>query len=116
MPTDGIQIALGLRVVEGSAEGLSSKWTHGTGQLRPGGITFRGTVGGLRFLRRAPIELPIVSINRSHQRTPTGGEIISVNADSRVVRLATEGGILECAVRSSDVPTFLDEIGRSAST
>src|SRR5690242_16865292 len=59
-----------LRVVRGSVPGLRSSWLHGVGTLSPGNLEFTSCVGGVRFLRRRPVTVPVTGVDLTSHRTP----------------------------------------------
>lgn len=63
------KIECGLRVVEGEQAGLTSRWTHGLATLEPGAIVLTPYLGGVRFMRRAAIRVPVGQIDRGEQRS-----------------------------------------------
>jgi hypothetical protein len=104
------EVECGLRTVEGNQEGLSSKWSHGVAAIEPNRLNFRGTVGGVRFLRRTPVQLDVTGVDRSEQRTPAGKEILALNPGARVFTLTTSTATLECAVANTDVRWLLESL------
>jgi hypothetical protein len=97
-------------VVDGQQVGLSGRWRHGVAALEPGKITFVGTVGGLRFLKRGPVQIVVEGVDRSAQRQPTGLEIVAVSAVAWVVRVATPTATLEWALLPDQLVWAIDEV------
>ncbi len=92
------QVECGLRVVVGEQQGLGPRWRHGLGTLTPGVLTFRSTVGGMRFLRRAPITVEVLQIDGSRPRTTRWREALHVSPGTEVVEIVTPSAQLEWAV------------------
>lgn len=78
--------------------------------LEPGKITFVGTVGGVRFLKRGPAQIVVEGVDRSAQRQPTGLETVAVSAVTRVVRVATPTATLEWALLADQIAWAIDEV------
>ena len=91
------QLECGLRVVAGRHPGLGPRWRHGVGTLDPGLLTFRGAVGGVRLLRRAPVPVEVVRIDASRPRTSGVREAWSLLPGSEVVEVVTPTARLEWA-------------------
>jgi hypothetical protein len=92
------QLECGLRVIVGKQQGLRPRWRHGVGTLAPGLLTFRSTVGGMRFLRRTPITVEVLRIDGSRPRTTRWREALHVSPGTQVVEVFTSSAQLEWAV------------------
>jgi hypothetical protein len=68
------------------------------GTLAAGRLEFRGTVGGLRFLRRAPVTIDVLELDREAHRTTGLREAWSVRPGIEVVALITPTARLEWAI------------------
>lgn len=69
-----------------------------------------GTFGGVRFLKRRPVRLPVESIDRCTQRQPTGREIIVASPAARVIHVKTPSAILEWAIPADQVLWAIDKV------
>jgi hypothetical protein len=79
-------------------------------------LEFRGTVGGVRFLRRAPITIDVIQIDRDAHRTTGLWEAWSVRPGIEVVQLITPTARLEWAVPGQQIDWAIEELlppGRS---
>jgi hypothetical protein len=94
------QVECGLRVVVGEQPGLAPRWRHGVGTLAPGLLTFRSTLGGMRFLRRTSITVEVLQIDGSRPRMTWWREALHVSPGTEVVELVTPSARLEWAVPS----------------
>jgi hypothetical protein len=92
------QAELGLRVVAGSAPGLRPTWRYGLATLSVGRLELRGYVGGVRFLRRAPVVIEVTAIHPATRREPTKGELLRLSRDCDLVQITTSTGTVELAV------------------
>lgn len=101
---------VGLRVVEGHQPGLGPHWRHGVGTLAAGRLDFRGTIGGVRFLRRAPITIEVTQIDREAHRTTGLREAWSVRPGIEVVQLVTPTARLDWAVPGSQLDWATEEL------
>jgi uncharacterized MnhB-related membrane protein len=101
---------VGLRVVDGHQPGLGPRWRHGVGTLVPGRLDFRGTVGGVRFLRRAPITIDVKQIDRDIPRTTGLREALSVMPGTEVVQLITPTARLEWAVPGPQIDWAIEKL------
>jgi hypothetical protein len=101
---------VGLRVVDGHQPGLGPRWRHGVGTLAAGRLEFRGTVGGVRFLRRAPITIDVMQIDRDAPRTTGLREAWSVRPGIEVVQLVTPTARLEWAVPGPQIDWAIEEL------
>jgi hypothetical protein len=97
------QLECGFRVVDGQQFGLSEHWRHGAARFEQDGITFVGTVGGVRFLKRKPVRIVIEHVDRSTQRQPTGMEILAANPAAHVIRIKTATATLEWAMLADQI-------------
>jgi hypothetical protein len=91
----GKQVECGLRVVEGTQPGLGTRFRHGLATLEPGGIGFVAFVGGVRLLRRQPVQVAVMGVDRSHQRSIRGMEGLSARPGLRVIKVLTRVATLE---------------------
>jgi len=89
---------IALRVSVGQQPGLTGRWRRGLATLSPEHIDFAPIVGGLRILRRAPVQIPVVSIDEKEPRKPGGKEVFRIGRECRIVILVTPTGALELAV------------------
>ena len=105
---------VGLRVVDGHQPGLGPRWRHGVATLAPGRMKFRGTIGGVRFLRRAPITIDVLKINRDAPRTTGLREAWSVMPGTEVVQLVTPTAHLEWGVLAAQIDWAIEELWPSA--
>jgi hypothetical protein len=101
---------VGLRVVDGNQPGLGRRWRHGVGTLAAGRVEFRGTVGGVRFLRRAPITIEVMQIDRDAPRTTGLREAWSVRPGIEVVQLITPTARLEWAVPGPQIDWAIEKL------
>ena len=92
------RVECGLRIVAGEQPGLAPRWRHGVGTLAPGLLTFRSTVGGMRFLRRTPLTVEVLHIDGSRPRTTRWREALHVSPGTEVIELVTPSARLEWAV------------------
>jgi hypothetical protein len=104
------QLECGVRVVDGQQDGLGERWQHGVATLMPKEITFVGTFGGVRFLKRRPVRLPVGSVDRSTERQPTGREILVASPAARVIRIKTPSAILEWAIPADQVLWAIEKV------
>lgn len=88
----------GLPVIAGEQQGLAPRWRHGVGTLAPGQLTFRSTVGGMRFLRRTLITVEVLQIDGSGPRMTLWREALHVSPGTEVVELVIAAAQLEWAV------------------
>ena len=91
------QLECGLRVVAGRHPGLGPRWRHGVGTPAPGVLTFRGTIGGVRLLRRAPVPVQVTHIDATRPRTSGVREAWSLLPGSEVIEIVTPTARLEWA-------------------
>lgn len=96
--------------MDGHQPGLALRWRHGVGTLAAGRLEFRGTVGGVRFLRRAPITIDVMQIDRDAPRTTGLREAWSVRPGIEVVQLITPTARLECAVPGRQIGWAMEEL------
>lgn len=89
---------LALRVVADAVPGLDPRWRPGIAALAAGGLEFRGYVGGVRFLRRAPVTVEITAVDPATRRDPVGAEILRLYVQCDIVRATTPTGTVEIAV------------------
>jgi hypothetical protein len=101
---------VGLRVVDGHQPGLGPRWRHGVGTLAAGRLGFRGTVGGVRFLRRAPITIDFLQIDRDAHRTTGLREAWSVRPGIEVVQLITATARLDLALPGAQIDWAIEEL------
>lgn len=101
---------VGLRVIDGHQAGLGPRWRHGLGTLAPGRLDFRGTVGGVRFLRRAPISVEVLHVDRDTARTTGLRESWSVWPGTEILQLVTPTARLEWAVQSGQVDWAVEAV------
>lgn len=101
---------VGLRVVDGHQPGLGPRWRHGVGTLAPGRLDFRGTVGGVRFLRRAPITIEVLQIDRDVARTTGLREAWSVWPGTEVVHLVTSTARLDWGVQAEQIDWAIEAL------
>ena len=87
-----------LRVVDGAQDGLKTSWRHGLAGLWSGGLDFASAVGGFRPWRRASVTIIVREIVASAPRTPTGKDLVSLDAQCRIVQVRTTTAWLELAV------------------
>ena len=92
------QTEVALRVLDGHQSGLGPRWRHGVATLAPGRLTFRGTVGGVRFLRRRPITVEVLEVDRGSARTTGLREAWWAWPGTEVAQLVTPTARLEWAV------------------
>lgn len=90
------QAVVALRVVDGSHGGLGSKWHSGTVVMTPGRLEFTRFVGGMSFLKRPAIMVPVVSVGAVGRLSGLGRW--RLDPDCEVVRLTTPSGVVEMAV------------------
>ncbi|XVV02642.1 hypothetical protein ACQPW3_35610 [Actinosynnema sp. CA-248983] len=76
-------------------------------------MTFVGTFGGVRFLKRRPISVEVKTVDRN-SRGISGAEAIAVNPTARVVRVVTSTGVLEWALKADHVQAAVDQVAPSA--
>lgn len=88
----------GFRLIDGQQDGLSQRWRHGLATVEQGEITFAPYLGGVRFLRRAQVQIPVTSVDRSAERQPKGTETFGVRPKATVVRITTPTATLEWAM------------------
>lgn len=91
------RIHAGLRVVEGSLPGLSSRWTHGRWAVDAGRLARHSTLVHVVRLVGPP-------------RTPSFRESFAVDPDCAVFRGMTGQGEVEIAVLRDQVDWFLDRL------
>lgn len=96
-------VECGFRVVDGQQDGLSRRWCHGVGKCEQGEVTFIGTVGGVRFLKRKPVRITIEYVDSSKVRQPAGLESLTANSAAQVVRVKTTTATLEWAIPPDEV-------------
>lgn len=99
----------GLRVVEGAAAGLGSRWKHGKARVSEGVVDFRpGLGGGIRFARPGQpwVRIAVMEATRADERTAGLKESWSVSATARILRLRTATAEIEWAV----VPDQRDDL------
>ena len=89
--------------MDGHQARLGPRWRHGVGTLAPGRLEFGGTIGGVRFLRRAPITIDVLKINRDAPRTTGLREAWSVMPGIEVVQLVTPTATLEWGVPTAQI-------------
>jgi hypothetical protein len=106
------RVECGFRVVEGEQGGLTDRWRHGSAVVASGEVTFTGTVGGVRFLKRRPVRIDVLGVDDSAPREPSGGEIVSVNPHARVVRVRTPTAVLEWALVGDERRAVREATGR----
>jgi hypothetical protein len=92
------KVESGFRLIDGRQGGLDQRWRHGLATVEKGEITFVPYLGGVRLLRRAQIQIPVTSIDRSAERQPKGTETFGVSPNMAVVRIATPTATLEWAM------------------
>ncbi|GAB2857337.1 hypothetical protein GCM10027200_67090 [Lentzea nigeriaca] len=92
-----MRVECSFRLLEGIQAGLGRRWRHGSAPITPGRVTFTGTFGGVRFLKRRPISIEVETVD-SDSRGVSGAEAVAVNPTSRIVRVATPTGVLEWAL------------------
>lgn len=63
-----------LRVARGSVPGLRSSWRQGVATPSPGSLEFTSYVGGVLYLRRKPVMIPVTGVDLASRRTPAGLE------------------------------------------
>lgn len=108
-----MRVECSFRVVEGHWPGLGRRWRHGAATLAPGRVTFVGTVGGVRFLKRRPLSIEVEAVDGSG-RDVGGLEAVAVNPIARVVRVVTATGVLEWALMPDQVQPALRQVVPSA--
>ena len=91
----GNQVECGLRVVEGTQPGLGTRFRHGLATLEPAGISFVSFVGGVRLLRREPVQVAVMGVDRSSQRSVRGMEGLSARPGFCVFKVMTGVATLE---------------------
>ena len=106
------QVECALRVIAGHEPALGHRWQHGLGTLALGELTFRGTVGGIRFARRSPTTVEVAQIDRS-TRTTGWGEAWSITPGLEVVQLVTPSARLEWALPPGKVQWATDRLSPS---
>jgi hypothetical protein len=104
------RVECGLRVVEGQQPGLGRRWRHGTGTLAPGRLVFRGAIGGVRFLRRAPILVEITHVDRSRRRAVGWREAWWAWPGTEVVEAVTPTARLEWGVPGPVMQWAMDQL------
>jgi hypothetical protein len=82
----------GLRVVHGEQAGLGQRWTHGVAQVQPRIVTFTPFIGGMRVLRRPPIEIAVREIDSQRERMSPASEMLSARPGPAVIQLVTATG------------------------
>jgi hypothetical protein len=88
----------GFRVIDGQQDGLGPRWHHGLATIEQDEIVFVPYLGGLRFLRRAPVQIPVTSVDQGAERQPKVTEIVGTNPKAMIVRLSTPTATLEWAI------------------
>ena len=78
----------GIRVVSGRQLGFEKGWRHGAAVFRPGVIEFKGDA------------IPVTGMDEG-VRQPTADELWWTSFDHRVVRVTSDTGVLELAVRTA---------------
>lgn len=80
------RIECAVRVLDGTQQGLSSRWSRGTADLRPRRILIRGS------------SIDVQSYDLNSVRRPTAKESWSINPRMKLVRITTATAELEWAV------------------
>jgi hypothetical protein len=106
----GNQIECGLRVLEGTQPGLGTRFRHGLATLEPGGISFVPFVGGVRLLRREPVQVAVMSVDRSHQRSVRAREGLSARPGFRVIKVLTGVATLEWVLSPDQADWATEEV------
>ncbi|MDT4893701.1 MAG: hypothetical protein QOE97_2736 [Pseudonocardiales bacterium] len=68
---------------------------HGLATLELGAIVLTPYLGGVRFMRRAAIRVPVGQIDRSEQRSVSGREALSAMPGTQVICVRTGAATLE---------------------
>jgi hypothetical protein len=92
------RVLVAVRVISGDIAGATKKWRIGTAEVRPGELVFTSTVGGILFLKRSPVTLPITAVEAGDVRPPTLGEAVRLNEMKTIVPATFPGGELELAL------------------
>lgn len=108
-----MRIECSFRVVDGVQSGLGRRWRHGAASITPGRVTFVGTFGGVRFLKRKPISVEVETVD-GNGRGISGVEAVAVNPQARVVRVVTPTGVLEWALPADHVEAAVERVAPSA--
>jgi len=87
------RITSSVRVIEGRHHPLSGMWWSGVVTLGPGWIVLS-----------RKIALRVLEVDRSEPRKPKVWEQYGVDFEAQIIRVRTEGAVLEWAVR----PKFID--------
>jgi hypothetical protein len=87
---------IGLRVVDGTHEGLGPGWRVGTAIATPGRLEFTRFVGGLSLVKRPVPALAVVSVGAAGPISGFGR--VRLDPDCQVARLTTPSAVLEMAV------------------
>jgi hypothetical protein len=92
------RVLVAVRVISGDIAGGTKKWRIGTAEVRPGELVFTSTVGGILFLKRSPVTLPVTAVEAAKVRPPSLGEAVRLNEMKTIVPATFPGGELELAL------------------
>ena len=104
------QVECGFRVVDGHQDGLSERWCHGVAEFQQDGISFVGTLGGVRFLKRKPVKIAIERVDTGAARRPVGTESFAASPDAQVIRVQTATSTLEWALPPDQIEWAIEQL------
>jgi hypothetical protein len=87
-----------LRLVTGSQPGVWTRWRLGTAKIAPGAIEYRG------------VTIAVLSVSRTHQRSPSAAELLTLDPELRIVEVVSDSAKLEWALPIASVAWALREV------
>lgn len=108
------RLECGVRVVAGEQPPLTSGWTHGLAELKPGEITLTPYIGGVRLLRRSPVSISVRSVLPTTPRTVGLREAFAAAPGMALIRLHTGSATLEMVLHPGQVEWATSRLETSA--
>jgi hypothetical protein len=87
---------VGLRVLDGSHDGLGPGWRVGSAVVTPGRVEFTRFVGGTSLIKRPVAAVSVAAVGEVARISGTGR--LRLDPDCQVARLTTPSAVLEMAV------------------
>ena len=108
------RIECSFRVLDGHQDGLTTGWRGGVATLGQSDIRFTGTIGGVRFLRRRAVTIPVLGVDLAERRRPSGVELMWVSPNTEVIQVRTTSARLELAILTGQFDWVMQRLGQAA--